>query len=238
MAIDEKVFLYMDGSVCKINSSQIVSYSKWVEERLLPSFGDWESEVESEYNKIVEARRSLFRQDDCRFNSNIDADYEQAIGHSLNIAEVNSYMLAMAIVGLYHIFEKQVVSHIYKELNHYTFKGMNEIKTWENVVHIFKCFSTDVKSFNFYDDLNELRLVSNAIKHGPGSAFQSLQMLKADILKYYPREEYVSGGEYSLLQVDIYPDVRHFIKYKNTVLKFWDEDFWSGIGERRFLVVD
>jgi hypothetical protein len=238
MAIDREIFLYMDGSVCEINRGQIVSYSKWVEDRLSPSFGDWESEVESEYNKMEESKSTLCCREGYDFSRDMEDEYEQAISHALNIAEVNSYMLAMAIVGLYHIFEKQVVCHIYKELSNYKFKKMVKIKVWEDVVNVFRCFSTDLKSYSFYDDLDELRLFSNAVKHGPGPAFIDLQKLKADILINSNEGECLSGGKHTLLNVDVYPNMKHFTKYKKSVLGFWDEGFWRSIGDRRFLIVD
>jgi hypothetical protein len=226
------VFIWMNPWVCRSRQDDVRAYSVWVEERLVPSFGTWDDEEERARDDYFASMSNLEYHD---VGAVYEDAYEHAIDHCLIHAEVNSYMMAMAISGLYHLWEKQVLEHLEREISRYT-EHYKPPKNWSEICEYFAKFSTDLYSLPFSLCMEELRLVTNISKHGIGDSFDWLRASDSDILNEATptNEMLVTGGMYSMLRAPIYPRVEHFLRYKQAVLMFWDYEFWRRHGEKLY----
>lgn len=235
--VNKDVFIWMDSFVCNLRQRDILAYCSWVEERLFLSFGTWEEEQQRAGDAYLERASQNFDPEFHDPGDFYEAAYEHSVEHCLKLAEVNSYMTGMAISGLYHLWEKQVLNHLEREIIRYVDKYQSPTK-WEGICDVFKIFSVDMYSMPFSACLEELRLVTNVVKHGVGDSLQWLIASESSILgeAYASNEQPLTGGSYSMLGAPIYPQVDHFLKYKKAVLLFWDYEFWREYGERLYYV--
>lgn len=246
--VQKDVFLYMESTICRLCKNDLARYSEWIEKRLLSFRMDLDGEYEREFDKRAnEASSRYARPEDYEPADVHEYANGMAVAHCLGIAEVTGYMIGMAIAGLYHLWEKQVVRHLGHEMRRYDYNGQLKVPSnWKEIKRVFKAHSTDLedKLQHIYPVLNELRLVTNVMKHGYGSSYNRLEEMEADIL-YEPDEEIVDevyadhdvlalGGDHALLKVEIYPRPEHFRIYCLAVEDFWDERFWEDVGEKRF----
>lgn len=227
------IFIWMDNSVCSIRQKDVRAYCTWVEERLVPSFGSLDEELERAGTSYLAGVEKFFNPDTDDPGEFYERAHDHAIDHCLILAEVNSYMMGMAISGLYHLWEKQVLEHIEREIRHYTENYKLPTK-WDEICKCFDEFSTDLYRLPFSACLEELRLVTNVVKHGAGKSLQWLIASESSILDeiYKAHDIPATGGKYSMLRAPIYPRIEHFLKYKEAVLLFWDYEFWREHGER------
>lgn len=223
--------LYIDKYLCNYAQKEIHGYCAWIENRLFSCINSWEDEE----NRAVHELESNGSRQNYEYYDPI-TNYEKHVDLCFQYAEINGYMIGMSIVGLYHIWEKQVIQHLKRELNQdWVIADGNIIKNWKDILDTFEAYSTDLTSFDFYKNLNELRLVANTIKHGDGDSYKTLCNIQANITKPYQKSnnQPLACGQYSLLRVEIYPEKKDFDKYKTATLDFWNYDFWNSLGERR-----
>ncbi|WP_281760837.1 hypothetical protein [Pseudodesulfovibrio nedwellii] len=221
----------MDQLTCRNKQNEIDAYSNWIECRLFPSIDSWDSEQKRTEHEINERNE---RKNFSEWHDPLD-EFEEIITQTLQVAEVNSYMIGVSISGLYHLWEKQIIDHLIHELKHdWVIPEKHLMKTWNEINYIFKSYSTNLSQMSFYKNLEELRLVSNTIKHGNGSSYRQLVGIKADIVKPYNKSnnQPIIGGNHSLIRVDLFPRIDHYMKYKQAVLDFWNFDIWHSQGER------
>lgn len=232
---NSNIFIWMDQSVCSVRQKDVRAYCTWVEERLVPSFGNWDEEQERVGSAYLARMEKFFNPEVHDPYDFYESAHEFSIDYCLTLAEVNSYMMGMAISGLYHLWERQVLEHLEREISNYT-NDYVPPKNWKQICEYFINFSTDLSTLPFFECLDELRLVTNVAKHGVGISFEELKKRKSLILEevHATNEEPVMGGKYSMLRAPIYPRLEHFLIYKEAVLLFWSYDFWRERGDRLY----
>ena len=109
---------------------------------------------------------------------------------------------------LYHMFEKDC-KKMFPKINNKKF--INNLE--EKLINLN--IATD-NSSSWYKINKELRLISNVIKHGKGSAYNQLKKLKPDLFKK-------NFG--FLLKSDIEISLNDIIIYGNSIKNFWIEFF-------------
>lgn len=221
--------------MCSVRQKDVQAYCTWVEERLVPSFGNWEQEEERAGSSYLARMEKIFNPDIHDPYDFYESAHEYAVDHCLILAEVNSYMMGMAISGLYHLWEKQVLNHLEKEIERYT-DDYKPPRNWKDICKYFKKFSTDLCSLPFFENLDELRLVTNVAKHGGGGSLKELKTRNSLILEevHAADEMPLTGGKHSMLGAPIYPRIEHFLRYKEAVLLFWSHEFWKEHGDRLY----
>ncbi|SMF16811.1 hypothetical protein [Desulfovibrio gilichinskyi] len=238
----EDVFLWFDPYKCEAFQTEIMGYARWVEERLVPSFGNWNNEFVREAERLAENDRYQYEGG--------EADIADDAGiFCSQLAEINAYMLGMSIVGLSHLWEKQVICFLNKELKHYKFENEPKVNSYKLAENYFKLFGVDISETKF-PALYELRLVANAIKHGEGGSYEKLKRMNSDTLikledRCHPKfsfsrnldfESNLISGDMSMLRIAIHPTFEHFKKFKEAVYSFWSYKYWVKVGERQYLV--
>src|SRR6185312_11195078 len=102
----------------------------------------------------------------------LEAAYEHAFDAAIQFMEMRSVFLTTGVSGLFHLFERQLYRHLNKELAAWL---QTPITEWRDVAFIIPKFDGKwgrlhpclnlVEAFRD-PDLQELRLVANAVKHG------------------------------------------------------------------------
>jgi hypothetical protein len=162
----------------------------------------------------------------------MEAAYEQGIAHALMFMEMRTVFFATCVAGLFHLFEKQVYRHLRKEFRHFTFTTANgkawEINSWERAEVAIRTLchrirgegSTLVEALD-NPDLQELREVANAVKHGEGRALRLLQERKSDVVDPSRVEGDFTTGDFSVFNVNLALRMEDVRRYEAALLGFW-----------------
>jgi hypothetical protein len=97
----------------------------------------------------------------------------------------------------------------------------------------------DVTSIPNSQDLRELRLVANVLKHGEGNSLEELRKMQSRVLEAPPEGakkigEMLFPDSHSISGSPLYLTIDDFDRYVKAALSFWDHEFWKQVGERRF----
>lgn len=223
-------FLYFDCFRCRMHTKKIETITKVFREKILAAFSDIEKDVESEMERIEE--EYPFDPDHDDPADICELSYERGIEYGIDLSEAKCLFIALTVVALYHDWEKSIIAFLRKEIGRNN-KEPN-ISQWDHIVKWLEVYETPITTYGFYNDLNELRLVSHTIKHGKGPSYDKLKKLHATVLS--PKEQgecSYSVGELSMLGVKLYIEQDDFDRYVAALLSFWDYEFWNKIGDKR-----
>ena len=149
---------------------------------LFRSISSWDVEEDKAIQDFEKMSSHTFNPERDDPDDFYDSGHEWVISQCLQIAEVNGYMVGVAIAGLYHLWEKQVVLYLKKELRHdWVIEDRKLPQKWNQIVETFKAYSTNFDDLPFYPELNELRLVANTVKHGHGVSYKELEIGRAHV---------------------------------------------------------
>jgi hypothetical protein len=116
---------------------------------------------------------------------------EQGLEMYETLNSMKSYHLQMTIAMLYSIWEKQIIKFTLEELNHYPGTKINgkEIEKinsflFRQVREIFKCHGIIFENLNCWNNLKELKLLTNVIKHGEGDSAGGLSKIRPDLFDF------------------------------------------------------
>ena len=155
----------------------------------------------------------------------IDAGYKFYSTHKLAQYQ---YLLS-TIVLLYQLWEQQVRKFLYKEIRNdfevdiFTFcdKGINEIKS------ILNEFGQNIEEYGCWNAINELRLLANSIKHGPGDSLKKLyhsyaNLFNKDYLGFEDILEINMLIDNTLWEQILQIDEKDLDRYFIALIQFWD----------------
>jgi hypothetical protein len=215
------LWLSFDEWSARMYEARTVAYCELLESRILPIFDD----IEGEKQRVATAVLTWpgWGEDDSE--SAFEAAHESGTDAALQFMELRSVYAATGVSGLFHLFEKQLYEHLNRELEGHLDRPIN---TWVNVRNLFEAFnkkngtpSTELLDTLEAPDLRELRLVANAIKHGPGRSLQELVYINAPVVDSARLEEDFTVGPYSILGVSISIHPEDIERYRNAALGFW-----------------
>jgi hypothetical protein len=197
--------------------------------------------IEKEANSHAEEIFSAFS------NENIDsftaAEWATEKGmemyETLSIIKLNH--LLMTISMLYHIWEQQLVRFTIRELRHYlTFR--EKALSYKEVQKVFQLHGVNIIDTMSWGKIQELKSLSNTIKHGDGDSAAKLRKIRPDFF----RRNVISdlddideidslemGGSVLLDQYSLQVNEQDLYTYINATRDFWDE-----MPERAYANVD
>ena len=201
-----------------------------IEKRLIPTFDTIESEAED-----IEQREWDNLLSSC---GNPDVDpcdlAEQAFDAKLEyyemVSSVKQALLNICATALYHSFEQQVLFMLRREILH---------PSQENIVSFLKIqtfkdellkYRVDIEKFSSWPIIEELRLVSNSIKHAEGKSSEMLRQINHGIFINPILKKYNMGFHSTsprlympLAGDDIYVQIKDLKKYRDAISAFWSE---------------
>jgi hypothetical protein len=134
------------------------------------------------------------------------------------------------LTTMYQIFEQQLRSFIYSELNH-KFSPVRTEKISEfglNMGEIKKCynyFNYDLTSFSQWETIAILADLVNAYKHGDGRSANRLYRKKPELFikSYYGHERLMDQELTTNSEIVFNMEKINFRLYANTLIKFWTD---------------
>lgn len=228
MEQESQLSIAFGGWVYRYFAPDIESYCDILLNRINPVFDDVEGEQQRAADDFMGAASSHFHED---YEGAVEAAYEHAIEHAQQFIQMRAVFLATGVSGLFHVFEKQLYRHINKELEGWLTSPINQWRDLESMIPKFNRKwrqDTPCTDFNtaFNDsDLQELRLVANAVKHGDeGPSFNQLVKNQAVVVsKDWVKDDW-TVGPYSVLGVNLSVQAADVMRYRDAVLRFWNLD--------------
>ena len=203
---------------------QLKYYQTSISDRVLPAFSQIESEAEDFERRETERLQSIVNpeMDHSRFAELIQ---DRAIDYYISLRDVRQGIVNLLTAGLYHLFEQQM-TQLVKTFAHLPASTQ---KLFPRFIEIMKVHNCSAESLPNWDLLcNELRLVANAVKHGPGPSADELAVRKPD----YFRPEHMKSdstfdarGHHAIKPIageGLFLSEDDFTRYAAALIEFWD----------------
>jgi len=175
-----------------------------LKDRILPTFNDIEQEAGRLEGKEFD-RLSV----ELSGNENVDmadlADMarDESIGYYHLMNEMKTETLHIFYILLYKVFDQQFSYFYRKEILTPMEERDPKLKEWRVVYDRFKRVGIMLMSMETYRKINILRLISNVIKHGEGSAAEELRKIASS---------YFNHADHMFYSVFISDDIRDDLK--------------------------
>lgn len=220
--------LYVSERIKANFKSQITSHVK-LYEKFLPIFNDIEKEAEKIGNDFYNGYQGP------------DDDAASIAEKALDISiEYYSYLkLGLYILTatwhatLYHLWEQQLRLFLFKETSHIKHLEFKKFCTrLEEIKKTLSAHKINIESFSCWSKIEELRLLCNVIKHGPGDSLEKLRKLNPSVIRKEPLllkfgkeddTDYVEIYKTTLLNETLNINETTLQQYKEALLLFWDE---------------
>ncbi|MBV6808172.1 hypothetical protein [Xanthomonas euvesicatoria] len=154
--------------------------------RLLPPFASIEAEADAMEKECLESPPEYFDPESGDMESVYEAAFFRGLEHYDLLQEMRQRTILGIAAGMYHHFDKSFRVRVERELRHSgwvvgeTTRDQIWRSDWSKLKALLAALGWDVQSATGYQDLESLRLVVNAFKHGEGQAFE-------DLKKRFPR---------------------------------------------------
>ncbi|HDR6822038.1 TPA: hypothetical protein QCV77_005645 [Bacillus thuringiensis] len=209
-------------------------YFQTYTDRISPVFDNIDQEAEEvakdAYNKMM----MNVGYEDCDPGDFADDAWQFGLDYYENVALMRYNTKLMWISTMYQFWEQQVRKFLYKEMTRSGYKAFNknqqeiEYKDFctkiAKIKRFFLEFNVDVTTLSCWDKVNELRILANVIKHGPGGSAEELLIIRPDIFD----SSHVSTNLLDLYQTTLNDVVinisdQDFKMYANALSDFWGE---------------
>ncbi len=220
--------IWMDDNTEAIFAPPIRHYVELLLDRFIPLFDDAEGEQARATEEALRAYERAWGED---YEGAVEAAYDYGIGHAIMFMEMRSVFVATGVAGLFHLFEKL----LYRQLNHELRRvGAVHSKTgapysvtrWDQAREMIQELRHSPNGpllLNAFSspDLDELRLVANAVKHGEGRSLDELKAANAAVVDPSRIDRDFTVGERSALGVRIAIHREDIERYRDAVISYW-----------------
>jgi hypothetical protein len=194
-----------------------------MQDKLLPAFSDIESEANAfadwEYKRLSSLPSA---DDDFDMDEIAETARDRGIERYEDLAFAEGQLRALAIAGLYHLWERTLKELLVRTLGWegYSKKQIDKIhrSNFHDLIDTLEEFGFLVKEQSFFDDLDIVRVVANTCKHGEGRSFEELANKAPELLR----------GRYKLESLlhsphpdDLWIDDQKFADLERAVEQFW-----------------
>ena len=197
-----------------------------LEKRLLPNLdkekiGEEADRIADEdWERFISSTSVMGNEDPAYF---ADRALNAGIAHYTLMYGIRQGMLNLFAAALYHAFEQQLM--FFHRKNVLNLDEQNDLKKIKPAVFQsrLKEYGIDIKNFACWSKIDELRLVSNTVKHAEGDSSHKLREIRPDLFSH-PR---LSQGFYSVFQPlvgdDLYVSLQDIKDYRDHLVQFWQK---------------
>jgi len=224
--------LYVPEMTRKYLKSEILSYVKIYFEKLLPVFRDIESEADKFSTDFYDNFMNQPAHDEYIDPSSIaEQALEMGIEHYSYLKLGKYNLTATWHATLYQLWEQQLRLFLFREMSHvYNLEFKTFCTTIAEIKKEFAFHNVDIETFVCWSKIDELSLLCNVIKHGPGNSAEHLQKINPALFRKEPilfdKEKeinYMATYNTTLLEETLTIDETTLQEYKEALLSFWDE---------------
>ncbi|PGU80054.1 hypothetical protein COD68_24875 [Bacillus cereus] len=209
-------------------------YFQTYTDRISPVFDNIDQEAEEVAKDVYDKIMMNVGYEDCDPSDFADDAWEFGIDYYENVSLMRYNTQLMWISTMYQFWEQQVRKFLYKEMTRsgyqYLDKNQKEVEYKDFCTNINKIktffleFKVDVTTLASWDKINELRLLANVIKHGPGGSAEDLLKIRPDLFDV----SHVSTNLLDLYQTTLNDVVinlkdNDFETYANSLSDFWEQ---------------
>jgi hypothetical protein len=203
-------------------------------DRISPVFDNINQEAEEVAKDTYNNMMMNVGYEDCDPGDFADDAWQSGLDYYENISLMRYNTKLMWISTMYQFWEQQVRRFLHKEMTRSGYKAYDkkqkEIEYKNFCINIGKIkeffleFNVDIETLSCWDKVNELRVLANVIKHGPGGSAEDLLKIRPDIFD----SSHVSTNLLDLYQTTLNDVVinisdQDFKMYANALIDFWGE---------------
>lgn len=230
--INMKSQLYLPEITRRHLKSEIQSFVQVYFQKLLPVFSDIEGEADRLANNFYDDFMNQPAYDEYIDPASVaEQALEMSIEHYsyLKLGKYNLTATWHAI--LYQVWEQQLRVFLFREMSHaYKLEFKTFCTTTAEMKEKFLFHNVDIEHLASWPKINELRLLCNVIKHGPGDSAKKLQTINPMLFKREPalldKEkdiDYMNSYNTTLLEETLNINETTLQQYRDVLLSFWDE---------------
>ncbi len=197
---------------------------------MLPAFAGIEEEARAISEETWEAFMSAPGTGDEDPSDFAEAAEEAGISHYMLIDGIRQGMINLFAAALYHIFEQQVMLFLRKQVLDLHDENNPKLFQISEFQKRLKALAIDIKMFSSWARVDELRLVSNTVKHAEGKSAKELHQLRPDLFEH-PKTiglglsfgKIVPRVFLPLVGEDLYVAITDVQQYRDALIDFWKE---------------
>jgi hypothetical protein len=211
---------------------QIELFHDAVEGRLLPTFDSIEKEAEEHSQNEWDRLCSSCSSPDIDPGDLAETAEEAGIDYYMMLSDIKQTVLNVTAIAFYHLFEQQVIFFLRREILHPARENEPQLMKVTVFRDLLLSKGVDVAAFAAWGKIEELKVVSNAIKHGEGASATVLRQIRPDMFKHPlvrrpPEREIMDSGYHRVYMPmggdDIFVIQGDLFEYKNALVSFWNE---------------
>lgn len=211
---------------------QIELLNESIQTRLIPTFDTIEKEAEEISQKEWDRLCSSCYSPDIDPADLAEKAQEAGIDYYITLSGIKQALLNITATALYHLFEQQIIFFLRREVLHPSQENDTELMKVSVFREQLLKKGIDIYSFRSWGKINELRIVSNSIKHAEGTSASELRKMRPDMFKHpmlriHPEMELMHSAIYRVYMPmageDIFVLQDDLSEYKNVLVNFWDE---------------
>lgn len=211
---------------------QLEVFRDSLQNRLLASFDD----IEEEANKVTEEAWRRFGESaspDIDPGDLAESARDAGVQHYMNLSNLKQGLINAYASFCYHLFEQQLFYFHRKELLSQTEANDHRLFRLEEIQRRLMSRDVGLDGFAAWNKIQELRLVSNVVKHADGPSCEKLKARRPDMFSdpnTRDIDELLGESSVELKAVfqpmfgeDFYLTIQDLKEYVEAVIVFWNE---------------
>jgi hypothetical protein len=209
---------------------QLWTITEALEKRISPAFDKIVEEAETVSNEAWEAYMNAPGTGDEDRTVFAELAEEAGVARYLLLNDVRQGITNLFAAALYHTYEQQVMLFLRKQVLHPSEEDDEKLFNWNEFQTRLRNSAIDITTFPSWKKIDELRHVTNTVKHAEGVSAQKLHQLRPDL--------FVAPGNYSqpasekgylphvfmpLAGRDLYVTLKDVLEYRDCLINFWEE---------------
>ena len=204
--------------------SQIKRFVDIYSLKLKPVFTNIDIEAEEHANHFFkEALKYDYRDYSIELSDIADEAKDRAAKHWDMLNHGRYVLIASWHVALYEAFEQQMRSYLIRELKHdYQFESRYFFSYLKDFREIFSKYGVNLESIKGLEQIEQLGLLCNVIKHGDGGSAIQLREKRPDLIKTIDDIELLDFYGYSLFEEVLEIGEFTLMEFGNAIVSFWE----------------
>ena len=204
-------------------------FSRCLEEKIVPAFDSIENEADEIEREAFENPGGYIDPENYDPADAAENAFERGLEYYQWMKGTLQGVINLFTSGLYHLLEQQLLLFHRQELLSIGEKNNMSLLKFNEAKRRLLTHGINIENFESWSKIDELRLVSNTVKHADGSSAQNLQYRRPDL---FSRSLTTSIMNSSITVVpvftpltgdSVYVTQSEFRKYVSSVKKFWKE---------------
>jgi len=232
---------FWEGYIRNRFIKQIELLTESIQNRIIPTFDTIEKEAEELSEKEWGRLCSSCYSPDIDPADLAEKAEEIGIDYYTTLSGIKQTILNITATALYHLFEQQIIFLLRREV----LQPSKENEAGLMKISIFReqllKKGVDIYSFASWDKIDELRIVSNSVKHTEGSSAKKLRKIRPDMFKHpilrnHPEMDLIdspiSHVYMPLAGDDIFVIHNDLAEYKIALVDFWNQFIMACSGNK------